>query len=152
MSDLRDLYQELILDHGRSPRNFRRAERSSHHAKGYNPLCGDQIELWVDVAPDGVVKDACFQGNGCAISQSSSSLLTQLVKGKDVAAARELFDRFHRLITAEAEPTAEEVESLGKLAVFAGVRDYPNRAKCATLAWHTLVAALDRTQDPVSTE
>jgi nitrogen fixation NifU-like protein len=149
MSDLRDLYQELILDHGKSPRNFRRRDDATHHAKGYNPLCGDQIELFVELDPQQRIQDLCFQGKGCAISTSSASLLTQALKGKTLDEANALFARFHELITGTA---AADVEGLGKLAVFAGVRDYPNRAKCATLAWHTLIAALERKQDPVSTE
>lgn len=149
MSDLRDLYQDVILDHGKNPRNFRAKPDASHHAKGYNPLCGDQVEMFVGVDANGVVEDVCFQGKGCAISTSSASLLTQSLKGKSIAEARALFERFHELITGAAPP---DTDGLGKLAVFAGVRDYPNRAKCATLAWHTFIAAVDKTQDPVSTE
>jgi nitrogen fixation protein NifU and related proteins len=149
MSDLRDLYQELILDHGKSPRNFRALPGASHHAKGYNPLCGDQVEMFVVLGDDGRVADVCFQGKGCAISTSSASLLTQTLKGKTPEEARQLFERFHDLITGTTSP---DLEPLGKLAVFSGVRDYPNRAKCATLAWHTFIAALDKKQGPVSTE
>lgn len=149
MSDLRDLYQELILDHGKSPRNFRSEAQPTHHALGHNPLCGDQIELFARVSDDGVIEDLCFQGRGCAISTSSTSLMTQILKGKTTADANALFERFHELITGTDAP---QLDGLGKLAVFAGVREFPNRAKCATLAWHTLKAALDQTQDPVSTE
>lgn len=149
MSDLRDLYQELILDHGKNPRNFRAKPDASHHAKGYNPLCGDQVEMYVVLDDVGVVTDVCFQGKGCAISTSSASLLTQALKGRSLVEARALFERFHELITGTAPP---DTEGLGKLVVFAGVRDYPNRAKCATLAWHTFLAAVDKKQEPVSTE
>lgn len=149
MSDLRDLYQELILDHGKNPRNYKKLDSASHHAQGYNPLCGDQCEIFVKVSPEQKLEEVCFQGKGCAISTSSASLLTQALKGKTIAEARALFERFHELITG-TQPA--DAEGLGKLAVFSGVRDYPNRAKCATLAWHTLIAALDRKQDPVSTE
>jgi len=149
MSDLRDLYQELILDHGKNPRNFRATPDASHHAKGYNPLCGDQVEMFVVLDDAGVVNDVCFQGKGCAISTSSASLLTQALKGRPIAEARALFERFHELITGTTPP---DTEGLGKLVVFAGVRDYPNRAKCATLAWHTFLAAVDKKQEPVSTE
>lgn len=149
MTDLRDLYQELILDHGKSPRNFRRIERPSRKAAGFNPLCGDQLELFLTLDDAGRVLDAAFVGKGCAISTSSTSLMTQLVKGKTPAEAKALFQQFHALVTGEG-PCDEE--RMGKLTVFKGVRDYPNRVKCATLAWHTLLAALDQQQDPVSTE
>ncbi len=149
MSDLRDLYQELILDHGKNPRNFRRKDDAPHHARGFNPLCGDQIEIFVTLGADEKVADVCFEGKGCAISTSSASLLTQTLKGKTIDEARVIFERFHELITGTSEP---DVDALGKLAVFSGVRDYPNRAKCATLAWHTFIAAIEKQQDPVSTE
>lgn len=149
MSDLRDLYQEVILDHGKNPRNFRTNEAATRQAKGYNPLCGDQVRLFVDVDDAGVVRDLSFQGNGCAISTASTSMMTQILRGKSVAEARALFQAFHELITGTAPPATEY---LGKLAVFAGVRDYPNRAKCATLAWHTLNAALENQGQTVSTE
>ena len=149
MSDLRDLYQDLILDHGKNPRNFRRKDDAAHHARGFNPLCGDQLELFVTMGDDGKVADVCFEGKGCAISTSSASLLTQTLKGKTIDEARAIFERFHELITGTGEP---DVDALGKLAVFSGIRDYPNRAKCATLAWHTFIAAIEKKQDPVSTE
>ena len=149
MSDLRELYQELILDHGKNPRNFREDADATHSARGHNPLCGDQLNLYVTLGEDGNVADVCFQGKGCAISTSSASLMTQIVKGKTPAEARALFERFHELITGTDEP---DVSDLGKLAVFSGVREYPERAKCATLAWHTLTAALEQQGDAVSTE
>ena len=147
MSDLRELYQEVILDHNKRPRNFRVAEPHTHHADGYNPLCGDKVTIYADVE-DGVVKDLSFQGEGCAISTASASILTEAIKGKTVDEAERLFEQFHDLVTLDdAEPTPE----LGKLAVLAGVKDYPNRVKCATLAWHTLHAALEN-RESVSTE
>jgi nitrogen fixation NifU-like protein len=140
MSDLSDLYQEVILDHNKRPRNFRRIEPASHHAEGHNPLCGDKLSLSMQV-DGGVVTDIAFEGSGCAISKASASLMTDSVKGRGVAEVRELFDRFHRMVTT---PIDQPVEDLGKLAVFAGVREFPVRVKCASLAWHTLKAALDR--------
>ncbi len=147
MSDLTDLYQEVILDHNRRPRNFRRIEAPSHHAEGYNPLCGDRLELYVQVTGD-VITDIAFEGSGCAISKASASLMTDAVKGKTVAEADSLFRRFHRVVTT---PPDQPVEDLGKLSVLAGVREFPVRVKCASLAWHTMKAALDREQI-VSTE
>ena len=152
MSELRDLYQEVILDHGKSPRNFRVADDANRLANGHNPLCGDKVRIYVKLSDEGVIEDVAFQGSGCAISQASTSMMTQIVKGMPEAEATEVIGRFHDLITGDAEPTEDQLEALGKLAVFAGVREYPNRAKCATLAWHTVAAALERNDDPVSTE
>ncbi len=140
MSDLSDLYQEVILDHNKRPRNFRRIDSASHHAEGHNPLCGDKLSLFVQVDDD-VVTDIAFQGSGCAISKASASLMTDSVKGRGVADVRALFEQFHRMVTT---PIDQPVEDLGKLAVLAGVREFPVRVKCASLAWHTLKAALDR--------
>lgn len=140
MSDLSDLYQEVILDHNRRPRNFRAIESPSHHAEGYNPLCGDRLNLYVQVK-DGVIQDLAFQGSGCAISKASASLMTDALKGRTVEEARELFQRFHQVVTT---PPDQPVEDLGKLSVLAGVREFPVRVKCASLAWHTLKAALER--------
>jgi nitrogen fixation NifU-like protein len=142
MSDLTDLYQEVILDHNRRPRNFRRLESPSHHAEGYNPLCGDRLDLFVSVKGD-LIADVAFQGSGCAISKASASLMTDAVKGRSLSEARALFERFHKVITT---PPGEPVEDLGKLSVLAGVREFPIRVKCASLAWHTLKAALERTE------
>ena len=142
MSDLSELYQEVILDHNRRPRNFRALERATHHAEGYNPLCGDRLDLFLEIDGD-VIADVGFQGSGCAISKASASLMTDSVKGTPIAAARALFERFHRMVTT---PPDEDVEDLGKLSVLAGVREFPVRVKCASLAWHTLKAALDRTE------
>jgi nitrogen fixation NifU-like protein len=141
-----DLYQEIILDHSKKPRNFGRMEAASTHADGYNPLCGDKLTLELKLEGD-VVKDARFVGAGCAISVASASLMTEALKGKTRAEAEAMFERFHKLLT-----TDEQQEELGKLAVFSGVKEYPTRVKCATLAWHTLKAALDNTADPVTTE
>jgi nitrogen fixation NifU-like protein len=147
MSDLNELYQEVILDHNRRPRNYRRLEGASHHAEGYNPLCGDRVTVFVQI--DGErISDVAFEGSGCAISKASASLMTDRVKGATVTEARDLFDRFHRMVTT---PPDQEVEELGKLSALAGVREFPVRVKCASLAWHTLKAAMDR-EDKVSTE
>jgi nitrogen fixation NifU-like protein len=142
MSDLSDLYQEVILDHNKRPRNFRALEGASHRAEGYNPLCGDRLTLYLQVEGD-VVKDIAFQGSGCAISKASASLMTDSLKGRSVADARALFERFHRMVTT---PPDAPVEDLGKLSVLAGVREFPVRVKCASLAWHTLKAALEQEQ------
>ena len=146
---LRELYQEVILDHSKSPRNFRVPEGALRQAKGYNPLCGDRITLFVDVE-GGVVRNIGFQGAGCAISTASASMMTEAMKGKTEAEVEKLFNAFHALVTGKSGLVGEE--SLGKLAVFAGVRDYPVRVKCATLAWHTLKAALAQQEEAVSTE
>jgi nitrogen fixation NifU-like protein len=147
MSDLSDLYQEVILDHNKRPRNFRVIEGPTHHAEGYNPLCGDRLKLYVNVEGDSIV-DVAFEGSGCAISKASASLMTDALKGKTVADARAMFERFHRMVTT---PPDQTVEDLGKLSVLAGVREFPVRVKCASLAWHTLKAALAR-ETQTSTE
>jgi nitrogen fixation NifU-like protein len=147
MSDLNELYQEVILDHNRRPRNYRRLEGASHHAEGYNPLCGDRVTVFVQIDGDRI-SDVAFEGSGCAISKASASLMTDRVKGTTVAEARDLFERFHRMVTT---PVDQEVEEMGKLSALAGVREFPVRVKCASLAWHTLKAAMDR-EDKVSTE
>jgi nitrogen fixation protein NifU and related proteins len=140
VSDLDDLYQEVILDHNRRPRNFRVLEHATHQAEGYNPLCGDRLNLFLELDGDRIA-DVGFQGSGCAISKASASMMTDCVKGAAVADARALFERFHRMVTS---PPDVEVEDLGKLSSLAGVREFPVRVKCASLAWHTLKAALDR--------
>ena len=147
MSDLRELYQEVVLDHSKSPRNYHALEGASADAEGYNPLCGDQVHVWVTLDGD-AVKDVAFTGNGCAISKASASLMTQAVKGRSREETLALFEAFHRLVTGEPS----DPDKLGKLAVFAGVSDYPVRVKCASLAWHTLKAALDGAHAPVTTE
>ena len=140
MSDLNELYQEVILDHNRRPRNFRTIEGASHHADGHNPLCGDRLSLYVQVA-GGRIADVAFVGSGCAISKASASLMTDAVKGQPLADVEDMFQRFHRMVTT---PPDQPVEQMGKLSVLAGVREFPVRVKCASLAWHTLKAALDR--------
>ncbi|HHQ40916.1 MAG TPA: SUF system NifU family Fe-S cluster assembly protein [Chromatiales bacterium] len=148
MSDLRDLYQEVIFDHNRNPRNFGRLEGATHRAEGFNPLCGDQLTLYLKVGEDGRIEDVAFEGKGCAISTASASLLTESVKGRTLEEAERLFRGFHAMIMDE--PAGEPVE-LGKLEVLAGVKEFPARVKCATLAWHTLHAAIEG-QEQVSTE
>jgi nitrogen fixation protein NifU and related proteins len=146
-AELQDLYQEVILDHNRQPRNFRVLE-SGRQAEGYNPLCGDRLTVYVRIDDD-VITDISFQGSGCAISKASASLMTESVKGKSVADAYQLFDRFKQMITS---PTDSPVDGLGKLSALAGVRQFPVRVKCASLPWHTLHAALDARGKVVSTE
>ena len=149
MSDLRELYQELILDHGRKPRNFRELP-DAHSADGYNPLCGDEVRVFVKL--DGnVVEDVSFKGQGCAISTASASLMTQTLKGKTVTEAMELFQTFHELVTGRKDDE-ESRDKVGKLVVLLGVRAFPVRVKCATLPWHTLQAALNEKKTPVTTE
>ncbi len=138
MSELQDLYQEVILEHSKHPRNFRVMESANRKAEGFNPLCGDHYTIFVDVADD-AIRDLSFQGSGCAISKASASMMSQALKDKTTAEAEDLFDKFHRIITGQETDTAD---SLGKLTVFAGVAAFPTRVKCATLAWHTLRAAL----------
>ena len=150
MSDLRDLYQEVILDHNRRPRNFRAIENADRHAEGYNPLCGDRLSLYLKVEDD-VIRDASFEGSGCAISKASASMMTDSLKGKTLGEARDLFERFHRMVTRNTD-LPDDSERLGKLAVFEGVRHYPARVKCASLAWHTLRSAIDAKAEVVSTE
>ena len=149
MSDLRELYQTTILDHHRQPRYRGRLEHPTGSAQGYNPLCGDRIQLDVKVA-GGAIEDVRFEGSGCAISTASASLMTQAVKHKPVSEALKLFERFHAMITSNPETPADD---LGKLSVLAGVREFPTRVKCASLAWHTMKAAVAHDSSaPVSTE
>jgi nitrogen fixation NifU-like protein len=148
MPDLRDLYQEVLIDHGRRPRNFGRLPEANRRAEGFNPLCGDRITLYLKTR-DGVIDDLRFEGAGCAISTASASLMSEALKGKSEADAMALFASFHALVTGHE---AEGGAPLGKLAVLAGVNEFPARVKCATLAWHTLLAALQEAKQPVSTE
>jgi nitrogen fixation protein NifU and related proteins len=140
MSELSELYQQVILDHNKKPRNFRRLEDATQHADGFNPLCGDQLTVYLRLA-DGVVEEVSFEGSGCAISKASASMMTQAVKGKSRDEAEELFEEFHRMVTGELDEEAEP-NSLGRLKIFSGVREFPARVKCASLPWHTLHAAL----------
>ncbi|HEY3934474.1 MAG TPA: SUF system NifU family Fe-S cluster assembly protein [Gemmatimonadales bacterium] len=138
MSTLAELYQSVIVEHDRSPRNYRALAAPSHHAEGRNPLCGDEVSVELRVGAGGMIEEIAFQGHGCAISRASASMMTAALQGKSVGEARELFDRFHALVTG----TAAEGD-IGKLAVFRGVAEYPMRVKCATLAWHAMKTALD---------
>lgn len=149
-NELRELYQQVILDHNKSPRNFRIIEHPSHQAEGYNPLCGDRIDVFVNVK-DGVIEDISFQGKGCAISKASASLMSSIVKGKPVEEAEKLFEKFHDLITGKMGDNPD-LEELGKLAVLSGVREFPTRVKCASLAWHTMINAIKEEKNLVTTE
>lgn len=148
MMDLRELYQEVIIDHNRNPRNHRVIDHATSEALGFNPLCGDKLTVYLDVS-EGVIRDVSFMGCGCAISQASASLMTEALNGKTIEKAHELFERFHHMLTSDEEIPAFDVD---KLAVLAGVRLFPVRVKCATLAWHTLEAALKKENTVVSTE
>jgi nitrogen fixation NifU-like protein len=150
MNELGDLYQEVILDHNRRPRNFHRMERATRRAEGHNPLCGDRVTIYVDLEGDRV-RDISFEGSGCAISKASASMMTESLKGKTREEAEALFRTFHNLLTEETAAGAAE-ERLGKLMVFSGVREFPVRVKCATLAWHTMRAALQGRDETASTE
>lgn|SRR5574341_688808 len=149
MSELSELYQQVILDHNKKPRNFHKLENANRNAEGYNPLCGDQLNVYLQVEND-QVKDISFEGSGCAISKASASMMTQAVKGKTKAEAEALFNEFHRMAMGEFDEE-NEPNHLGKLKIFAGVRDFPARVKCATLSWHTMRAALEG-QQSVTTE
>ena len=147
--DLRELYQDVIIEHSKRPRNFRPLDDSARKADGYNPLCGDTVTIYLTLEGDRV-KDVSFQGHGCAISTASASVMTEMLKGKTRAQAEELFHTFHDLVTGKASDA--DPERLGKLAVFAGVSEFPARVKCATLCWHTARAAMEGREEPVSTE
>lgn len=147
--DLKDLYQDIIVDHNRSPRNFRRIDHATRMAQGYNPLCGDKLVVYLTLK-DGVIDDVSFQGEGCAISTASASLMTEVLRGKTEKEAVALFDNMHHLLTEDNHGV--DIDELGKLAALEGVRAYPTRVKCATLCWHTLQAALEEADEPVTTE
>jgi nitrogen fixation NifU-like protein len=149
MSELSELYQQVILDHNKKPRNFHRLEAGNRSAEGYNPLCGDQLTVYMQLE-DEVVKDISFEGSGCAISKAAASMMTQSVKGKTKQEAESLFNEFHKMVTGELDEETTP-NHLGRLTIFAGVRDFPARVKCASLSWHTMHAALNG-QDIVSTE
>lgn len=148
MADLRELYQDVILEHSKAPRNYRELPAANHKAEGYNPLCGDHFMLYLDLDGD-IIRDIGFQGSGCAISKASASMMTQILKGKSKQDAEKLFAEFHKLVTGQANGNKAD---MGKLAAFSGVSEFPVRVKCATLAWHTLHAALEGQQEAVSTE
>ena len=149
MSELSELYQQVILDHNKKPRNFRKLENPDRSADGYNPLCGDQLTIYVNLADD-AVREIAFEGSGCAISKAAASMMTQAVKGKSKEQIEELFKEFHSMVTGELDEETDE-NHLGNLKIFAGVREFPVRVKCATLPWHTMHAALHN-QDHASTE
>jgi nitrogen fixation NifU-like protein len=148
--ELRDLYQQVILDHNKSPRNFRKIENATQHAEGNNPLCGDHINVYL-IVEDGIVSDVSFKGEGCAISKASASLMTSALKGKSKEEAEKLFEKFHDLVTGKLGDNSD-INDLGKLAVFAGVQEFPVRVKCASLAWHTMMNALNGNNEKVTTE
>jgi nitrogen fixation protein NifU and related proteins len=150
MGDLKDLYQEAILDHYKRPRNFRKIDRANRQAEGFNPLCGDKISVFIQIE-NGIVKDISFAGTGCALSTASASMMTESLKGKTEFEARALFERFDQLLTDHSLSHPDPVY-LGNLTAFSGVRDYPVRVKCVTLAWHTMRAALEEQQGTVATE
>lgn len=151
MSYGNELYQQVILDHNRNPKNFREIGNPTHSCHGINPLCGDDIFVYLDVDGDDVIKDVSFTGSGCAISKASTSMMTAFLKGKKVEEARVIFDEFHKMVLGEFDPEKQE-NHLGKLKLFMGIREYPSRTKCASLAWHTLVGALDKKAEGISTE
>ena len=150
MSDLNELYQQVILDHNKKPRNFKVLETATRAQEGYNPLCGDQLKLYLELDGE-TVKDIAFQGQGCAISKASASMMTAAIKGKTKAEAETMFEEFHQMVKGELDPEAVE-NHLGRLKIFAGVREFPARVKCASLSWHTLRAALAGKAEAVSTE
>jgi len=150
MADLDDLYQEVILDHNKSPRNFRAMGDANRKAEGYNPLCGDHVTVFVRLE-NGVIQDISFEGSGCAISKASASMMTAELKGKTETAARELFDHVHQMLTGDS-PDSDAADKVGKLAILSGVCKFPARVKCASLAWHTVTAALEGSPLPASTE
>ncbi len=150
MTNVRELYQQVILDHYKSPRNYKKLEVANRHSEGHNPLCGDEVAVYVQLE-DGVIKDISFEGSGCAISKASASMMTAALKGKSAAESESLFDEFHRMITGKLNPESDP-HHLGKLAIFSGVREFPVRVKCASLAWHTLRSALEGRDDKVTTE
>lgn len=151
LDELRELYQEVILDHGKDPRNFRRPDNANREAMGHNPLCGDRLVVYLAVDESGTVQDAAFLGNGCAISVASASMMTEIIRGKTKAEAEDLFHRFHEMCTSDAAVEEADDEDIERLKVLAGVRQFPVRVKCATLAWHTLDAALQGKSE-ISTE
>ena len=151
MSELRELYQQVILDHNKNPRNFGALEGANRVQEGYNPLCGDQLHVYLLVSDEGLIEDIQFKGSGCAISKASASIMTETLKGKTESEAQEIFSCFHEVVTSDVDAPVD-ADGIGKMAVFAGVREFPMRVKCATLAWHTMSSALKRGEDAISTE
>jgi nitrogen fixation NifU-like protein len=148
-NEMRELYQQMILAHNKNPKNFRVIEDPSHFAEGHNPLCGDNLNVYVTLGSNGIIEDISFQGSGCAISKSAASMMTEALKGKSEVVAREMFEQYHQLVTGKLKP--EDAGNLGKLTIFSGVWEYPARVKCASLSWHTVKAALDK-EEIASTE
>lgn len=148
--ELKELYQEVILDHNKSPRNYKKLDDANHFAEGYNPLCGDKVNIYLNIE-ENKIEDISFQGSGCAISKASASLMTSSLKGKSLEEAKELFEKFRELITGKGNDQLS-IEDLGKLTVFAGVKEFPSRVKCASLAWHTMLSALNNEKKLVTTE
>lgn len=151
MFDLGDLYLQVIIDHTKSPRNFGKLEPCSHDAEGYNPLCGDQLHVYLQINDNNIIEDVKFEGQGCSISTASASLMTETLKGKSVTEFEHLFKAFHQMATADMSEAPDE-ETLGKLAVLAGVKEFPSRIKCATLCWHTLKSAIEHSEKAAKTE
>jgi len=151
MFDLKDLYQEVIVDHNRSPRNFHRLEGANRTADGFNPLCGDRLTLYMRVSDQGIIEDVSFEGSGCAISTASASLMTEQLKGKTEVEAQSLFNGFHDMVISDVNTPVDDA-AMGKLSALAGVREFPSRVKCASLCWHTMTAALANTDETVKTE
>jgi len=151
MFDLRDLYLQVIVDHNKSPRNYGVLNPCSHDAEGYNPLCGDQLHIYLNINNDGVIEDVRFEGQGCAISTASASLMTEALKGKNRDEFQQVFENFKHMATSDLDEAPDE-EVLGKLAVLAGVREFPSRIKCATLCWHTMKSAIEHADEPAKTE
>lgn len=154
--DLRELYQDVILDHGKNPRNLRQPEETTHRAHGHNPLCGDQLDVFLNLGEGGLINDVSFEGRGCAISVASASLMTEVLRGKTEAQAKALFDNFHEMCAGDEDgdanvPDLEMEDDVDRLQVLAGVRQFPMRVKCATLAWHTMKAAMEGRRE-VNTE
>lgn len=148
--ELKELYQQVILDHNKSPRNFRIMDNATQHAEGFNPLCGDHLDIYL-IIEDGIVKDVSFKGEGCAISKASASVMTSVLKGKTIEEAEALFEKFHDLVTGKLGGNID-LDELGKLAVFAGIQEFPVRVKCASLAWHTMISALKGGKEKITTE
>ncbi|MCL2038906.1 MAG: SUF system NifU family Fe-S cluster assembly protein [Bacteroidetes bacterium] len=149
-NELAELYQEVILDHNKNPRNFGKLEHYNHYAKGNNPLCGDNMELFLEIE-NGIIKDIKFNGSGCAISKASASVMTTLLKNKTIEETKKLFNDFHNLVTSNVNTSYDDL-NLGKLSVFCGVREFPARVKCASLSWHTLLNAIDNVTETAITE
>ncbi|CAI2717736.1 Fe-S cluster assembly sulfur transfer protein SufU [Nitrospina watsonii] len=150
MSYSNELYQQVILDHNKKPRNFREIDNATHQCHGFNPLCGDDYTVFLTVGDDGIIQDISFMGSGCAISKASSSLMTHNLKGKSIDDAKIMFDEFHRMVLGEFDPESED-NHLGKLSLFKGIREFPSRIKCASLSWHSMVGALEKNED-ITTE